>query len=290
MSGNSSKIIAFNYFGGKFTYLDDLYQHFPVDFVHLVDLFAGSFSVSLNYKGNVIKTANEINQEVTNFFTVLRDQPEELLHRLHLTPVSNAEYNACWDITGDPIERARRFYVRCRQSFYGLGSQRKNKGWHMAKSQLNSKGGEAVSKWRNALIKLYEVAEIIRDTFQILNLDYKAAIDKVDAKGVFIYADPPYPLSCRKSQKDYRFEFSDDNHVELINKLNTVKSRAMISSYENDLYNDLLTPATGWTKVRLTPKENNIRTGKVQECIWFNYPIEETRAGQASLFDVKQQP
>lgn len=71
MSGNKSKIIAYNYFGGKFTYLDYLYDNFPDKFNHLIDVFGGSFCVSLNYKGKVIKTANEVNDEITNFFEVL---------------------------------------------------------------------------------------------------------------------------------------------------------------------------------------------------------------------------
>ena len=145
MSGNTNKIIAFNYFGGKFTWLDYLYKHFPNDFTHLVDLFAGSMSVSLNYKGNVIKTANELNSDITNFFQVLRDHEPELIHLLLLTPCSLLEYNNSWEKSDDKIEQARRFYVRVRQSFFGLGAQRRNKGWHMAKTKVNAKGGETVS-------------------------------------------------------------------------------------------------------------------------------------------------
>ena len=70
MTGNKNKLIAFNYFGGKFSWVDYLYQYFPKDFVHLVDLFAGSMVVSLNYRGKVIKTANEINSDITNYFEV----------------------------------------------------------------------------------------------------------------------------------------------------------------------------------------------------------------------------
>lgn len=38
MSGNKDKLIAFNYFGGKFTWLEYLYKYFPDKFTHLVDL------------------------------------------------------------------------------------------------------------------------------------------------------------------------------------------------------------------------------------------------------------
>lgn len=96
MSGNSNKKIAFNYFGGKFTWLEHLYANFPAEFTHLIDLFAGSMIVSINYRGRVIRTANEINGEITNFFQQLRDHEEELVRALRLTPVSELEYRNCW--------------------------------------------------------------------------------------------------------------------------------------------------------------------------------------------------
>lgn len=67
MSGNVKHKIAFNYLGGKLSWLNILYSHFPENTIHLVDLFAGSLSVSLNYPGRIIKTANEINEDITNF-------------------------------------------------------------------------------------------------------------------------------------------------------------------------------------------------------------------------------
>lgn len=96
MSGNNSKKIAFNYFGGKFSFIEYLYENFPPKFTHLVDLFAGSMVVSLNYRGNVIRTANEINGEITNFFEQLREHEDELVRMLELTPCSELEYRKCW--------------------------------------------------------------------------------------------------------------------------------------------------------------------------------------------------
>ena len=122
MSGNNSKKIALNYFGGKFSFIEYLYENFPPKFTHLVDLFAGSMVVSLNYRGNVIRTANEINGEITNFFEQLREHEDELIRMLELTPCSELEYRKCWGgVEGiTDLERARRFYVRVRQSFFGL--------------------------------------------------------------------------------------------------------------------------------------------------------------------------
>lgn len=276
MSGNKSKIIAFNYFGGKFTYLDELYAAFPKEFIHLIDVFAGSFVVSLNYQGKCIKTANDINSDITNFFKVLRDHTPELIRLLELTPCSNEEYDSCWEISENSIEQARRFYVRVRQSFFGLGAQRKNKGFHMAKSQLNAHRGETVSRWNNAIEKLYEVASFIRNDFQILNFDFEQCIRKTDTSKSFFYVDPPYDNSTRASKNDYKFEMSNDDRYRLASVLHNIKGKAMISGYSGGITEDLY---RDWNMIKLSIKRNNIRSllrkknGIIQnqECIWMNY-------------------
>lgn len=183
MSGNTSKAIAFNYFGGKFTWLDHLYRHFPDRFTNLVDCFAGSMVVSLNYHGRVIKMANELNGDITNFFEVLRNREDELIRLLSLTPCSEAEYYRCWEPTADPLEQARRFYVRVRQSFFGLGAQRKNKGWHMAKAMGQDK--PQLKKW----IKCDEHA------IRTLEAEISANIDHLREHGLFFSftTDPLLP-------------------------------------------------------------------------------------------------
>lgn len=275
MSGNKHKKIAFNYFGAKFSWLENLYENFPTNFTHLVELFGGSLSVSINYTGNVIKTVNEINTDITNFFEVLRDHEGELIRLLLLTPCSESEYKNCWVYSENKIEQARRFYVRVRQSFFGLGAQRKNKGWHMAKQHVNAQGGETISKWNNAIEKLHEVAEVIRSNFQIINGSYEAVIDRLDFDRVFFYADPPYPIECRASRNDYKFEFSDDDHRSLSEKLHSVKGHAMVSGYDCALMNELY---KDWNKTIFRSKQNSIRSGKVvQEVIWTNYLPEQQR-------------
>ena len=225
MSGNKSKIIAFNYFGGKFTWIEYLYRYFSEGFTHLVDLFAGSMVVSINYPGKVIKTANEINSDITNFFEVLRNHEDDLIRLLLLTPCSLQEYDNCREYSDDNIEQARRFYVRVRQSFFGLGCQRQNKGWHMAKKKVLAQGGETVSRWNNTIEKLHEVAEVLRSGFQITNFDYTDCIDKIDFPKAFFYCDPPYPVESRggKSKgKDYKFDFTDDDHRQLAARLHRI--------------------------------------------------------------------
>lgn len=284
MSGNSNKKIAFNYFGGKFTWLEHLYANFPAEFTHLVDLFAGSMCVALNYRGRVIRTANEINGEITNFFLQLRDHEEELVRALRLTPCSEVEYDRCWTGDDDPsdLERARRFYVRVRQSFFGLGAQRQNKGWHMTKQQVNAQGGETCSRWYNGVEKLHDVAQALRRNFQITNDDFAACIDRLDFPGAFFYCDPPYPAESRGSSgKDYLYDFTDDEHRRLAERLHRIEGKAMVSGYDCPLMRKLY---GDWRMVRFPIKRNNIRSNIVngsgtimQECVWMNYEPQTTQ-------------
>ena len=70
----------------------------------------------------------------------------------------------------------------------------------MSKQHVNAQGGETVSRWKNGVEKLHEVAQEIRRNFQIINSDFSAAIDKLDFPEAFFYCDPPYPLESRGSK------------------------------------------------------------------------------------------
>ena len=88
----------------------------------------------------------------------------------------------------------------------------------------------------------------------------------VDLEGAFIYCDPPYLIKTRKSGKQYRFEYSERQHVELLETILTVGCDVMISGYWSELYNDIL---SDWNSFCF---ESMTRHGKCTEWVWFNYP------------------
>lgn len=258
--------------------VQQLYDYFPAHH-HFVDLFCGSMVVTLNKPLSNIDTANDINGEVVNFFKVLREKPEELLSMIYLTPVSRQEYNESWNIDNcSDVERARRYYTRIRQSFYGLGAQRKNKGWHLTKKNSRSHVSEVVSKWLNGVEKLLPIIDRIK-YIQIENRDFRELLPLIDDESVFFYCDPPYPRESRVSFNDYRFDFADQDHRDLSEILHTIKGKAMISGYEcktmNELYKD-------WTMVRLG-EFYTISGKKGKECIWMNY--QKNGKDQYKLFE-----
>jgi len=267
MSGNSKKLIAFNYFGGKFSLADKLEKFFP-QHVHFIDLFMGSMAVTLNKSTSPIETANDINGDIVNFFSVFRDTPDQLISLLKLTPVSREEFNKSWHTEGcTDIERARRFYVRIRQSFCGMGAQRQNKGWHMVKTKSRANMGETISKWHGGIEKLYNIIDRLTH-IQIENRHFRDVISAIDFPDAFFYCDPPYPRDVRSSYNDYKFEFTNTDHEELSELLHGIEGKAMISGYDGPTMASLY---RGWVKVKFPIKHNNIRHKQVQEVIWMNY-------------------
>lgn len=85
----------------------------------------------------------------------------------------------------------------------------------------------------------------------------------------FIYCDPPYVHSTRRSNKIYQHEMTDDDHFRLTNVLAGINCKVMISGYQNDIYSSVL---TGWNVIML---EVPSQTGMRKECLWLNYEPPE---------------
>ena len=263
------KIIAFNYFGGKYQYLEELYAHFPEHF-HFVELMCGSSGVILNKTPSKMDTGNDLDGDVINFFSVLRNKPEELKLSLQLTPVHRQEYLNCFPINKediDDVERARRFFVRCKLSFQGSGLK-KHTGFNACVATSEQSRSKNVTKFLSSIDRLDEVIDRLR-TIQFENVDYRTCLKKYDRPETFFYADPPYELRKRNYKKWYNEEFvSDQDHIVLAAELSAIQGKAMVSGYESELYNELY---KNWRFVKLKPRGHSMSKEPKQECIWMNY-------------------
>src|SRR5205085_1772704 len=155
------RLIAFGWYGGKFSHLDWLLPLLPKCH-HYCEPFAGSAAVLLNHDPAPVETYNDLDGEVTNFFRVLRDEPDELIHRIALTPFSREEfYRACElpspDVTD--VERARRFFVRARQVRTGLAQTASLGRWANCKNTSRAGMSGVVSRWLGSVESLPEIAE-----------------------------------------------------------------------------------------------------------------------------------
>lgn len=67
-------------------------------------------------------------------------------------------------------------------------------------------------------------------------------------KDGFIFLDPPYLHETRTDKNLYKFELSDDDHVQLLNAVRDLKSNVMIIHPKCDLYDTML---HDWRKVEI---------------------------------------
>ncbi len=120
--GASRRLIAFGWYGGKFSHLNWLLPLLP-QCHHYCEPFAGSAAVLLNREPSPVETYNDIDGEVVNFFRVLRDQTDHIIKAIALTPFSREEFylSLAKRTNGfSDLDRARLFFIRARQARTGL--------------------------------------------------------------------------------------------------------------------------------------------------------------------------
>lgn len=82
-----------------------------------------------------------------------------------------------------------------------------------------------------------------------------------------VYCDPPYLRQTRRRKKKiYIYEYTYEQHVELLEVIKTLPCMVMISGYESDLYKEML---DGWHVEKFQSKTH---AGVAVEWIWMNYP------------------
>lgn len=249
------------YPGSKVRISDWICRHIPTHTVYLEPFFGGG-GVFFKKEPSRIETINDIDGNVVNFFRVLRNQPEELIRAIHLTPYAREEYEiSLSDEWGeDPVENARRFVVRCNMA---IGSaQRYKSGFRLGIAPTSPSTTKA---WNRLPDILQAAAERLKDV-QIERQDALAMLPRYDGKDTFIYLDPPYLKEVRK-QGIYAQDMDDAEHEKLLAMIAGMKhSKVMISGYESPLYNAYL---KGWEKSTLSTTSESAQ--KRKEVIWMNY-------------------
>lgn len=95
------------YHGGKFRLAPWVIGHFP-DHRCYVEPFGGAASVLMRKERSYAEVYNDLDSEVVNLFTVLRDAQlnEKLQLACKLTPYSRDEFKLASEPATDPVEKA----------------------------------------------------------------------------------------------------------------------------------------------------------------------------------------
>lgn len=268
------KLIAFGWYGGKYSHLGWLLPLLPRT-KHFCEPFGGSAAVLINREPSPIETYNDIDGEVVNFFRVLRDQKDELVEKIGLTPFSKEEYVTAIENIGNSgindLERARFFYIRARQSRTGLAQTASEGRW--AHCRLTSRAGMAgaVSRWLGSVDALPLIAQRLLRV-QIENAPASEIIKRYDSEETLFYCDPPYPHEARGDSNAYAFEMTDEEHIQLAGLLHSVSGKVALSSYRCNLMKELY---GDWRRIDAPNKIcHSVKTPR-QESLWVNYDIQD---------------
>lgn len=269
------------YHGAKWRLAPWILSHFPPleTFDVYDEAFCGSAAVLLRMNRAPIEVINDQDRDVVTFFRVLRERPDDLIRQIELTPFSRYEWQLAGEPTDDPVERARRFYVRSYGSIAGPTALW-NSGWRRQKKYSRKANGtgamtSAASVFAN-VGHLHEVAARLRGVF-IEECDALKLIQDYDEARTLHYVDPPYPAETRKAWRTtaYAHELTDDQHRELAAVLNTCTGMVVLSGYRCELYEELF-PESEWTVVSRSARTNG--RGSAIETLWINKAAQRASA------------
>lgn len=247
--------------GGKWLLAPWIIENFPAHSVY-VEPFGGAGSVLMRKPRTYAEIWNDLDGEVVNIFRVLRSpDAHRLVDTLRLTPFSREEFDAAYEASDDPVERARRLVIR---SFMGFGSNGHNRVTGF-RANSNRSGTTPAHDWVNYPDNLVRVIDRLSGV-TVENKDAKAVMAQHDGPVTLHYVDPPYVFETRADlSKDYAHEMTDEDHAELLVFLRGLAGMVVLSGYPSSLYDDAL---PDWRRI----ERKALADGALErtEVLWIN--------------------
>jgi len=254
------------YYGGKSRGLKALYEFFPSSFSKkvMVDVFGGSWVVSLNIPNLKRAIINDYYSDLQNFWWVVRGWPidhypesetriikdtvEEYedkypLYQMFKVELDSMVYNVDYihklteeiELTPDEdtsykaVLKAAKFYLVNRIKYSGMQSCKDTSGFH------SLPGGNVFHETLDYWHEMFKGRDI-----RIWNLDFRECLKKVNKMTpktleLFIYLDPPYV----EQGAGYAHNFNEQDHRDLAEILMNTKHDWVLSYDDCPLVREL---------------------------------------------------
>jgi DNA adenine methylase len=215
----------FKWVGGKSRLRKQIVSLIP-EHTCYVELFAGAAWVLFAKPPSNVEVLNDIDEELVNFFRVVKYRPEELIASFEWELVSRAEFERLANLdtsTLSELERAHRFYYII---MAGWGGE-----LHYPRFQTSISDGGHGNRLIGALKYLRKRIEPVYARLQkvvIENLAWEKCFDRYDRAKTVMYIDPPYPENGCNYLHNMR-DWADHEH--LADRLKQAKCRWILSSY-----------------------------------------------------------
>ena len=228
--------------------------------------FAGMCGVLLQREPRGNEIINDHNGDIANFWRQLRDNRDELGHKIICTPQSReilAEARATLDgKTASDLDRAWATYTVLKLSMMSLINSK----------QFSVSAFANPNPWR--LKDVTALCRRIRDV-TIENCDGAELIERLarSTDRLVIYADPPYPSATGKNEYQHTIDVD-----RLTSALQSVKGFAAISGYPGEWEHlgwkrhEFETLKTATRHPRKAGAPPAYKKTKIVKCLWTNYP------------------
>lgn len=241
------------------------------------EVYGGSASVLFNKPRSRFEVYNELNQEITNLFRVVRDAPQDLSRAVYLTPYSKSEFELSYETCDDEVEMARRTLVR---SFMGFGTcvtAKKKTGFRRFS---RSRGASPNMEWNGIPQNIIDACERLKGVL-IESIDANECLVKQDSITTTHYVDPTYLQETRSSSNMYLLEMTVNDHIDLASTLNSLKGKVVLSGYASNLYDKEL--YADWRRVSKVSYADGAK--EREEVLWMNFCEGNKDTGLFKEFD-----
>lgn len=255
--------------GGK-RYLKKLLLQLIPEHKAYVEVFAGSAKLLFAKQPSRWEVVNDINEELINFYRVVKHRPAELAEMFDQECIHEArfaELKATAPATLTELERALRFAYLLWESFGA-------KGEHFAGMTANQIGKAAAPVKRS----LAGIRDLLLRTSQRLasvlieRRSFEDCIRRYNSPGTFFYCDPPYTSFAGVGQ--YK-PWPEEKHRQLFGTLSRIEGKFLLSYDDSRLIRDLC-DAYGFhrrqVKVLYTLGAKSSKT-KARELLISNYQL-----------------
>ena len=261
--------------GGKFYIADWIVKLIPKHKIY-VEPFFGAGWVFFNKLRSDVEVINDIDDRVYALFKVLSDEVlfQKFVERIWFVGASEKLYYEMLEKLKskelDLVDKAVAFFYVNRFALNG----------NLTEQFLIWKKKNKAMIYQRVKDRLLAIHKRLRGVL-VLNRDWKDVVLKYDGDDVVIYMDPPYVLDTRPNSKGiYVYEMSNEEHEELVDICLKLKSKVILSGYQNEIYKRL--EEHGWVRLdkevslRATvPSSEYCERPKRIESVWINYKVEK---------------
>ncbi len=264
----------FGYYGAKVRIASKIINSLPPHNAW-VEAFCGSAAITLAKRPAQIEVINDLDDQIVNLFDQLRNNSDKLIKAIALTPYARTEYIRSKEInnTNEPLEKARLFLISTMMTVNGAVGKT-GAGFSFGHSYSRNGREARVNRWYNLPERLEVLIERLKSV-RVENKDARELLkDYLNRPATLFYMDPPYLM---KRSHQYKHDIDESFHIELLKLSNNAKCMMLISSYNNDLYNEFLSAKNGWTKAVINTNTADTSGKKYnrQEVLWKNYNFEK---------------